>query len=74
MQRQFELLAAQALELLPEEREALAQMLFASLESDAVGDEALSTEVTRRVADIESGATEVIPMKQALEMVRARLK
>lgn len=73
MQKQVEPLAAQALELVPEEREALVQMLLASLRTDATRDEALSTEVERRVAEIESGAAEVIPMKQALAMVRAKL-
>ncbi|NVD99083.1 MULTISPECIES: addiction module protein [unclassified Massilia] len=74
MQTHFELLAAEALKLLPQEREAFVQLLTASLEADISNDDALASEVERRIADVESGATHVIPMAEALALVRASLK
>ena len=66
---QFELLAAQALELMPQEREAFVQLLIASLETEASVDDALAAEVERRIAEIENGTTQLIPMGEALALV-----
>lgn len=74
MENQFELLAAQALELMPQEREALVQLLIASLETEASVDDALAAEVERRIAGIENGTSQLIPMAEALALVRAELK
>jgi len=74
MQTQFELLATEALKLLPQEREAFVQLLIDSLEADVSIDDALASEVERRIADVESGATHVIPMAEALALVRTSLK
>lgn len=74
MKTQFELFAAEAMKLTLDEREALAQLLLASLEEGGGIDEALEAEIERRIADVESGATQVIPMDEALAMVRAGLK
>lgn len=41
-------------------------MLLASLDEDAEIEEAWASEVNRRVADIESGAVQVIPIAEAL--------
>jgi len=74
MQTQFEVLAEQALKLAPVEREAFVQLLVASLEADLDMDEALADEVERRIADIDNGVSRVIPMDEALALVRESLK
>jgi putative addiction module component (TIGR02574 family) len=74
MQTQFELLAAEALRLTSDEREAFLQLLAASLDEDAVAEDLLATEIERRIADVESGATHVIAVDEALALVRAGLK
>ena len=74
MQTQLEILETEALRLTPSERAALAQRLLASLDEDAEIEEAWAAEVERRIADVESGAVQVIPIAEALARVRAALK
>lgn len=74
LQTQLEILEAEALKLTPGERAALAQRLLASLDEDADIEEAWAAEVERRIADVESGAVQVIPIAEALARVRAVLK
>jgi len=73
-QTQLEILEAEALKLTPGERAALAQRLLASLDEDAEIEEAWAVEVERRIAEVESGALQVIPIAEALARVRATLK
>ncbi|HVY22687.1 MAG TPA: addiction module protein [Steroidobacteraceae bacterium] len=74
MASQLELLEAEALKLTASERAAFAQLLLASLNEDAGIDEAWAAETERRIADIESGVAQVIPIADALAQVRAALK
>lgn len=74
MEIQLETLETEALKLPSGERAAFAQLLLASLDEDAELEEAWATEVERRIADIESGAVQVIPISEALAQVRAALK
>lgn len=74
METQLERLEHEALKLPPGERAALAQRLLASLDVDADIEEAWAAEVERRIADVESGAVQVIPMAEALAQVRSSLK
>nr|WP_315259877.1 addiction module protein [uncultured Duganella sp.] len=74
MQSQFDLLAAEALKLSEDEREAFVQLLSASLEQDAAEESALAAEVERRAAELESGATQAISIHDAIALVRAGLK
>ncbi len=74
LQTQVEILEAEALKLTPAERAALAQRLLASLDEDAEIEEAWAVEVERRIAEVESGAVQVIPIAEALARVRAALK
>ena len=74
MGNQLELLEAEALQLTAGERVAFAQLLLASLDEDAEIEEAWAAETEHRIADIESGATPVIPIADALAQVRASLK
>lgn len=71
---QLETLEAEALKLTSGERAAFAQLLLESLDEDAEIEEAWATEVERRIADVESGAVQVIPISEALAQVRAALK
>jgi len=73
-QTQLEILEAEVLKLTPGERAALAQRLLASLDEDADTEDAWAAEVERRIADVESGAVQVIPIAEALARVRAALK
>ena len=74
MEIQLETLEAEALKLTSGERAAFAQLLLASLDEDAEIEEAWAVEVERRVADVESGAVQVIPISEALAQARAALE
>lgn len=74
MGNQLEVLEAEALQLSAGECAAFAQLLFVSLDEDAELEEAWAAETERRIADIESGAVQVIPIADALAQVRASLK
>ena len=74
MEAEIDKLEAEALKLAPGERAALAQRLLASLEEDAEIEEAWAVEIERRIAEVESGAVQVIPIEEALARVRAALK
>jgi len=74
METQLEILEAEALKLTLSERAVLAQRLLASLDEDAEIGDAWAAEIERRIADVESGAVQVIPIAEALVQVRAALK
>ncbi|TLD44632.1 MAG: hypothetical protein FAZ92_03114 [Accumulibacter sp.] len=74
MGNKLEMLQAEALQLTPGERAALAQPLLASLDEDADIEEAWAVETALRISDIESGVVQVIPIADALAQVRASLK
>ena len=63
---QLEMLEADALKLTTGERAAFAPLLLASLDEDAQIEEAWATEVERRIAEVESGAVQLIPISGAL--------
>jgi putative addiction module component (TIGR02574 family) len=71
MATQLEVLEAEALKLPVKERAEFAQRLLASL--DPENEELWSAEVERRIAEIESGAAQVVPIAEALAQVRATL-
>jgi putative addiction module component (TIGR02574 family) len=74
MENQLEALEAQALKLTAGERAAFARFLLASLDEDVEIEDAWALEVERRIADVESGAVQPIPMDEALAHVRSSLK
>jgi putative addiction module component (TIGR02574 family) len=74
MEAEIDKLEAEALKLAPGERAALAQRLLASLEEDTEIEKAWADEIERRIAEVESGAVQVIPIEEALARVRASLK
>ena len=74
METQLEILESEALKLTPGERAVLAQRLLASLDEDAEIEDAWAAEIERRIAEVESGAVQVIPIAEALARVRAAFK
>jgi putative addiction module component (TIGR02574 family) len=74
METQLEILEAEAIKITPGERAALAQRLPASLDENAKIEAAWAAEIERRIADVERGAVQVIPIAEALAKVRAALK
>lgn len=74
MQTQLEVLEAEALKLTPAERAKLAERLIASLDEDLEIEEAWAVEVERRVAEIEAGTVQLIPVAEAIARARAALK
>ena len=74
MGTQLEMLEAEALQLTASERAAFAQLLLASLDEDAEIEDAWAAEIERRIADVENGTVQVIPIAEALAHVRAALK
>jgi putative addiction module component (TIGR02574 family) len=74
METLLEIVEAEALKLTAGERAALARRLLASLDEDAEIEEAWAAEVERRIAEVESGAVQPIPMSEALAELRSSLK
>lgn len=74
MSNKLDLLGAEALKLTRDEREALVQQLLASLQDDASVSEAWAVEIERRIAEIESGEVDLMPVADALAQVRSTLK
>jgi putative addiction module component (TIGR02574 family) len=74
VENKLEFLEAEALKLTARERAAFAQLLLASLDADSDLDKAWAAETERRIADIENGVEQLIPIADALAQVRATLK
>lgn len=74
MQTQFELLEAETLKLTAAERARLAEHLIASLDEDTEIEEAWAVEVEKRIASIENGSVQLIPVSEAIAQARAALK
>lgn len=74
MGNRLEVLQAEALTLTTGERAAFAQLLLASLDEDAEIEDAWAIEVERRIAEVDTGSVQVIPIADALAQARAKLK
>jgi putative addiction module component (TIGR02574 family) len=74
MSNTLEVLEEQALKLTPEERVQLADRLIASVFKDHELEEAWAVEVERRIAEVESGRSELIPASEAIGRARAAIK
>lgn len=74
MESALEKLVSEALKLSANERAAFAQLLLASLHESTDHDDAWEVEVERRIAEVESGRAQPIPMADALVQVRSNLK
>ena len=74
MRMTLEELKAEALKLTVEEREWLADFLYASVddEDSDLGEE-WQAEIARRIEEVRSGAVRTIPAEQALPQIRSEL-
>ena len=73
MSSQFAALEAEALKLPPEERALLADHLLASLgQANGIEDE-WAAEIERRLAEVEAGHVDLVPLEQALRRARQAL-
>jgi len=70
MSSQLEAVQMQALKLTAEERVQLADRLIASLFEDHEVEEAWAIEVERRIEEIESGRSKLIPAAEAIARAR----
>jgi putative addiction module component (TIGR02574 family) len=74
MSTELESLKEQALKLPPEERVALADRLLASLFQDGEIEDAWEAEVERRIDEIESGRSKLVPGAEAIARARAAIE
>lgn len=74
MSTRLEVLEAEALKLTDSERASLAQRLLASFDDNAEVEEAWAAEVERRIAAVERGEVQDIPIAEALATLRTGLK
>lgn len=73
MSTQFATLEAEALKLPPEERALLADHLLASLGASGEAEQAWVVEVEHRLAEVEAGHIELVPIEQAIQRARRAL-
>ena len=73
MSGQLEILEAEALKLVPEERARLADRLLASLAEDPEIEEAWAAEIERRIVEIEAGRAPMVPAAEAIARARDAL-
>lgn len=74
MSTRLEVLEAEALKLTDSERASLAQRLLASLDENTEVEEAWAAEVERRIAAVERGEVQDIPIAEAIATLRTGLK
>lgn len=74
MSSQLEAVEAQALKLTAEERAQLADRFIASPFEDREIEEAWAVEVERRIEEIESDRSKLIPAAEAIARARAAIK
>lgn len=63
---------ADALRLSPDERAALAERLWASVEGSDVPDPAWEAEIRRRMQEVDSGAVQCRPWDEVIAELRAK--
>lgn len=73
MSTQFAILEAEALKLPPEERALLADHRPASLGASGEAEQACVAEVEHRLAEVEVGHIELVPIEQAIQRARQAL-
>jgi putative addiction module component (TIGR02574 family) len=74
MESRLESLAAEALQLTPEDRVQLADRLIASVFPNKDVEDAWADEVERRVREIESGRSPMAPAGEAIARARSAIK
>lgn len=66
-------LEAEALRLTPEERVLLADHLLASVNSQSEVEDAWAIEIERRLAEVEAGSVQLVPVEEAIKRARQAL-
>lgn len=74
MSSQLRIVEAEALKLTAEERAQLADRLIASLFEDNQIEDAWAAEVERRIEEIESGRSRLLPAAEAIARARSAIK
>jgi len=74
MPQSLEAVQAAALELPGEDRAQLAQRLLASLDRDPEVETGWDHEIKRRIAELEAGLVETIPVEEVLSNARRQLE
>lgn len=74
MASQLELLEREALKLTTGERAAFARVLLSSLDEDNEVGEVWADEMERRIAQVEAGDVELVPVEAAISELRASLQ
>jgi putative addiction module component (TIGR02574 family) len=74
MPSELEIIEARALKLAAEERARLTDRLIASLFEAPEVEDAWAAEVERRIEEVESGRSKMIPAADAIARVRAAIK
>ena len=70
----FEALLAQAMLLSPTERADLADLLWLSVNSREEVDAAWEAEIAKRIAQLDAGEVECVPMEDVLAGLRKRFR
>jgi putative addiction module component (TIGR02574 family) len=73
MSTQLATIEAEALKLSPEDRVLLADHVLASLRGHGEAEEAWAAEVDRRLAEVEAGTVNLVPVEQAVKRARQAL-
>ena len=74
MPTSFEIVEAAAMKLSPKERGDLADKLWMSVHSKEEVDVALEAEIARRIAEMDTGLTDGVPVEQVLAEMRALIE
>ncbi|XLZ69375.1 addiction module protein [Massilia sp. SR12] len=74
MNKPLEQIAAEAVQLPPDDRERLLGILLASLQPELGNQEAWIEELERRMAAVEDGSNELIPGEEVFARIRSELK
>jgi putative addiction module component (TIGR02574 family) len=74
MNAHLKTLADEALKLPSGEREALVQILIASIDDGSEVEAAWAAEIERRADELDNGSAQAIPLADALAQLRSRLK
>jgi putative addiction module component (TIGR02574 family) len=74
MSRTYEQIAAEAMQLSPEQRADLADKLLLSVDTPDAVAAAWAAEIERRIAQLDKGEVETIPFEDVIAEQRAKLR
>jgi putative addiction module component (TIGR02574 family) len=74
MSASFNRVASEAMKLSPEERIDLAEKLWVSVDTSSAVEEARKVEIERRLAQLDAGDVDTLPVDEVIVEARARLR